>query len=109
MGAPPAPKLYRLPPPPKLPSHHQVLLGSSGAAATTGTATAGAGIGISGGGGAFPLHQLCVAEGKAAWALSLDVYILNADGAVFDAVLLAAVAALAGTQVRRGGEGGLVK
>ena len=77
-----------------------------------GAATTGSGIGIGGGdsvGGAFPLHQLCVAEGKAAWALSLDVYILNADGAVFDAVLLAAVAALAGTQVRRGGEGGLVK
>ena len=45
-------------------------------------------------------------EGKAAWALPVDVYILNADGAVFDAVLLAVVAALAGTQVRRGGENG---
>lgn len=61
----------------------------SSAAAIPGSAT----------GGVFPLRQLCVVEGKAAWSLSLDVYILSADGSVFDTVLLASIAALTGTQV----------
>lgn len=70
----------------------QVLVGTSGTisgSGSVGSTTAGV----------FPLSQLCLSEGKAVWNLSLDVYILNADGAVFDAVLLAAVAALAGTKV----------
>ncbi len=68
---------------------HRVLLGSpAGGPAST-----------SGRGPVLALQQLCVSEGKAAWALTLDVYILVADGAVFDAVLLSAVAALIGTQV----------
>lgn len=59
----------------------QVLLGSSPAAARP---------------GCFPLQQLCLAASKQCWSLQLDIYILNADGAVLDAVLLAAVAALSG-------------
>lgn len=61
----------------------QVLLGGSAAGRT----------------GCLPLQQLCIEKGKAAWALTLDVYILNIDGAVQDAALLAAVAALLNTQL----------
>jgi exosome complex component RRP43 len=45
--------------------------------------------------GLLDAAQLCVAEGQHAWALFLDVYCLDADGGLFDAALLAAVAALA--------------
>ena len=48
---------------------------------------------------AVDLEQLGVVEGVAAWALHVKVYVLSADGAVFDAALLAAVAALASTTV----------
>eukprot|EP00198_Chlamydomonas_reinhardtii_P001199 XP_001690534.1 predicted protein [Chlamydomonas reinhardtii] len=42
---------------------------------------------------------LCIAEGKAAWRALLDVYVLDADGCVLDAALLAAVAALRDTRI----------
>ncbi|GFR40110.1 hypothetical protein Agub_g664, partial [Astrephomene gubernaculifera] len=45
------------------------------------------------------LASLCIAEGKAAWRASLDVYILDADGAVLDASLLASLAALRNTRI----------
>ncbi|KAJ9523849.1 hypothetical protein QJQ45_020046 [Haematococcus lacustris] len=38
--------------------------------------------------------QLCIREGKSVYKVDLDIYILSADGALVDAVLLAAVAAL---------------
>ncbi|TKY53380.1 Exosome complex component RRP43 [Spatholobus suberectus] len=40
------------------------------------------------------LKELSLVSGKAAWMAYLDVYCLDADGALFDAVLLSAVAAL---------------
>lgn len=43
---------------------------------------------------AIDSQQLCIAEGKAAWMAYLDIYILDADGSLFDVSLLAAVAAL---------------
>ncbi|KAG2501159.1 hypothetical protein HYH03_000974 [Edaphochlamys debaryana] len=45
------------------------------------------------------LNTLCVAEGKAAWKAQLDVYVLDADGCVTDAVLLASIAALRNTRL----------
>ena len=45
--------------------------------------------------GAVKLSELCPSAGKVAWLAHLDVYILAADGAMLDAVLLAAVACLA--------------
>jgi exosome complex component RRP43 len=71
---------------------HQVLLGTNSSEGVTEPCSTS-------GSGTFSLHQLCIASGKACWSLLLDVYILNADGSVFDTVLLAAVAALLGTQV----------
>ena len=44
--------------------------------------------------GAVDLAQLCVSAGKVAWTAHLDVYVLAADGALLDAVLLAAAACL---------------
>eukprot|EP00983_Pelagomonas_calceolata_P102827 1158849-Pelagomonas_calceolata.AAC.3 len=38
--------------------------------------------------------QLCIKPGSGAYAVEADIYVLNADGAVFDAVLLAAVVML---------------
>jgi exosome complex component RRP43 len=49
--------------------------------------------------GLLDAAQLCVSEGRHAWALFVDVYCLDADGALFDAALLAAVAALADTRL----------
>ena len=84
----------------------QVLLGTSaGTSSSGGVSGAATSSDISPGmaePGTFSLKQLCLSEGKASWALSLDVYILNADGAVFDTALLAAVSALKGTQVKCG-------
>ncbi|KAI4346934.1 hypothetical protein L6164_007797 [Bauhinia variegata] len=40
------------------------------------------------------LKELSFVSGKAAWMAYLDVYCLNADGALFDSALLSAVAAL---------------
>jgi exosome complex component RRP43 len=45
-------------------------------------------------GGALDARQLVIAPGAAVWVLYLDVYVLNAAGALLDAALLAAVAAL---------------
>ncbi|GAX85983.1 hypothetical protein CEUSTIGMA_g13399.t1 [Chlamydomonas eustigma] len=72
---------------------HQILLGSSSREGISDPCS------TSGSSGAFSLQQLCIAPGKACWSLLLDVYILNADGSVFDTVLLAAVAAISGTQL----------
>ena len=38
--------------------------------------------------------QLCIKPGFAAYAVEADLYVLNADGAVFDAMLLAALVML---------------
>ncbi|CAI5961368.1 unnamed protein product [Closterium sp. NIES-64] len=40
------------------------------------------------------LTHLCIVPGKAAWAIWLDIVCIDADGALFDAALLAALAAL---------------
>ncbi len=39
-------------------------------------------------------EQLCIEKGNAAWAAYLDLYILDADGALLDACLLAAASTL---------------
>ena len=44
--------------------------------------------------GLVPLDQLVVEAGKAVWVLHVDLVCLNSDGALFDAGLAAAVAAL---------------
>ena len=44
--------------------------------------------------GVLQLQQLSVASSKHCWNATVDVYVLDADGAVFDVVLLAVVAAL---------------
>ncbi|KAJ7972213.1 Exosome complex component RRP43 [Quillaja saponaria] len=44
--------------------------------------------------GMIDLKELSLVSGKAAWMVYLDVYCLDADGALFDAALLSAVAAL---------------
>ncbi|EFJ52499.1 hypothetical protein VOLCADRAFT_86657 [Volvox carteri f. nagariensis] len=51
------------------------------------------------GGDAVQLSSLCIAEGKAAWRASLDLYVLDADGCVLDTALLAATAALRNTRI----------
>ena len=43
---------------------------------------------------ACDLAHLCIDCGRAAWAAYLDIYILDNDGALLDACLLAAAAAL---------------
>ncbi|KAJ8751993.1 hypothetical protein K2173_001019 [Erythroxylum novogranatense] len=43
--------------------------------------------------GMINLKELCLIHGKAAWMAYLDIYCLDADGALFDAALLSAVAA----------------
>eukprot|EP01023_Acetabularia_acetabulum_P067952 TRINITY_DN9502_c0_g1_i1.p1 TRINITY_DN9502_c0_g1~~TRINITY_DN9502_c0_g1_i1.p1 ORF type:complete len:266 (+),score=35.91 TRINITY_DN9502_c0_g1_i1:105-902(+) len=40
------------------------------------------------------LTQLCIEKSQAAWEVVLDAYVLDNDGSVFDAALLAAVAAV---------------
>lgn len=49
------------------------------------------------GSGLVDLQQLSLNEGKSCWKATVDVYILDVDGAVFDVVLLAVVAALRST------------
>uniref|UniRef100_A0A7N0VBR4 Ribosomal RNA-processing protein 43 n=1 Tax=Kalanchoe fedtschenkoi TaxID=63787 RepID=A0A7N0VBR4_KALFE len=44
--------------------------------------------------GMINLKELSLVSGKAAWMAYLDIYCLDADGALFDAALLSAVAAL---------------
>jgi exosome complex component RRP43 len=45
-------------------------------------------------------RQLCIDKGRAAWAVYVDIYILDADGSLLDACLLAAVAALSSLQLK---------
>ncbi|KAL9255668.1 Exosome complex component RRP43-like protein [Drosera capensis] len=49
--------------------------------------------------GSVDLKELCLVRGKAAWMVYLDIYCLNADGALFDAALLSAVGALSHLQI----------
>ncbi|XP_027329507.1 exosome complex component RRP43 isoform X2 [Abrus precatorius] len=49
--------------------------------------------------GIVDLKELSLVSGKAAWMAYLDVYCLDADGALFDAALLSAVAALSHLQI----------
>ncbi|KAE9402577.1 hypothetical protein BT96DRAFT_879461 [Gymnopus androsaceus JB14] len=44
--------------------------------------------------GLVPLSSLCICPGKAAWVLYVDATVINYDGNVFDAALLAMVCAL---------------
>ncbi|KAK9834201.1 hypothetical protein WJX81_007772 [Elliptochloris bilobata] len=46
-------------------------------------------------GGVVNLQNLLIAHGRAAWVAYLDLYVLDADGGLYDAALLAALAALA--------------
>ncbi|CAL4920985.1 unnamed protein product [Urochloa decumbens] len=43
--------------------------------------------------GMLDLKELCLISGKASWLAYLDIYCLNADGSLFDAALISAVAA----------------
>ncbi|RLM69580.1 exosome complex component RRP43 [Panicum miliaceum] len=43
--------------------------------------------------GMLNLKDLCLISGKASWLAYLDIYCLNADGSLFDAALISAVAA----------------
>ncbi|OAY68361.1 Exosome complex component RRP43 [Ananas comosus] len=43
--------------------------------------------------GMINLKDLCLINGKASWIAYLDIYCLNADGSLFDAALVSAVAA----------------
>ncbi|KFK38444.1 hypothetical protein AALP_AA3G114300 [Arabis alpina] len=49
--------------------------------------------------GMFDLNELCLVSGKAAWMCCLDIHCLDADGALFDAALLSAVAAFSNLQI----------
>lgn len=49
--------------------------------------------------GALDLNELCIRKAAAAWAVFCDIYVLNADGGLLDAALIAAVSALAGLQL----------
>jgi exosome complex RNA-binding protein Rrp42 (RNase PH superfamily) len=44
---------------------------------------------------AVDLSKLVISSGKAVWVAYLDMYVLDADGSVLDACMLAAVAAIA--------------
>ncbi|KAK8712973.1 hypothetical protein V6N13_148201 [Hibiscus sabdariffa] len=49
--------------------------------------------------GMINLKELSLVSGKAAWMAYLDIYCLDADGALFDAALLAAVAAFSHLEI----------
>jgi len=49
--------------------------------------------------GLLSLSSLCIERGKAAWVLYVDATCINYDGNVFDAALIAMVAALKNTRV----------
>ncbi|KAH7561368.1 hypothetical protein JRO89_XS10G0217100 [Xanthoceras sorbifolium] len=49
--------------------------------------------------GIINLKELSLVSGKAAWMAYLDIYCLDADGALFDAALLSAVAAFCHLQI----------
>lgn len=48
---------------------------------------------------AVHLEDLCIDKGRAAWVAYLDIYILDAAGALLDTALLSAMAALASTKL----------
>lgn len=50
--------------------------------------------------GAVDLSELCIDKGHG-WAVFLDIYVLDADGALLDTCLLAAVAALLALRLPR--------
>lgn len=52
-------------------------------------------------GGLVDLKQLCIDPGKVAWMAYVDIYVLDADGSVYDACLLAMTAALCQLRLRR--------
>src|SRR6266508_6758408 len=47
----------------------------------------------------LPLSKLCIEKGKAVWVLYADATCINYDGNVFDATLLAMVAALKNSEL----------
>ncbi|CAA7012769.1 unnamed protein product [Microthlaspi erraticum] len=49
--------------------------------------------------GMIDLKELCLVSGKAAWMSYLDIYCLDADGSLFDAALLSAVAAFSNLKI----------
>ncbi|KAG8648901.1 exosome complex component RRP43 [Manihot esculenta] len=49
--------------------------------------------------GMIDLKELSLVSGKAAWMAYLDIYCLDADGALFDCALLSAVAAFSNLQI----------
>ncbi|ONK58767.1 uncharacterized protein A4U43_C09F16440 [Asparagus officinalis] len=49
--------------------------------------------------GVIDLKELSLINGKAAWMAYLDIYCLNADGSLFDAALLSAIAAFSNLQI----------
>lgn len=49
--------------------------------------------------GMINLKELSLVSGKAAWMAYLDIYCLDADGALFDAALLSAIAAFSHLQI----------
>uniref|UniRef100_A0A803MAC1 Ribosomal RNA-processing protein 43 n=1 Tax=Chenopodium quinoa TaxID=63459 RepID=A0A803MAC1_CHEQI len=49
--------------------------------------------------GMINLKELCLVSGKAAWMAYLDICCLDADGALFDAALLSAVAAFSNLRI----------
>lgn len=49
--------------------------------------------------GMINLKELSLVSGKAAWMVYLDIYCLDADGALFDAALLSAIAAFSHLQI----------
>ncbi|MEM1644826.1 MAG: exosome complex protein Rrp42 [Ignisphaera sp.] len=48
---------------------------------------------------AIPLDKLCIIPGKKVWIIWLDIYILDHDGNLVDASMLAAMAALSNTYI----------
>lgn len=48
---------------------------------------------------AIPLDKLCIIPGKKVWTIWLDIYILDHDGNLLDASMLAAMAALSSTYI----------
>uniref|UniRef100_A0A7C2Z181 Exosome complex component Rrp42 n=1 Tax=Ignisphaera aggregans TaxID=334771 RepID=A0A7C2Z181_9CREN len=48
---------------------------------------------------AIPLDKLCIVPGKKVWILWLDIYVLDHDGNLVDAAMLAAMAALSNTYI----------
>ena len=49
----------------------------------------------------LPPASLCIAPGKAVWAIYIDVVCINYDGNAFDAAVLAVMAALKNSELAR--------